>query len=111
MVMSPSLPLIAGTISTVIFASSTLPMVAKAWRTRDVRSYSASSLAMANAGNAVHSVYVFSLPFGPIWILHLFHLVVTLFMLVWYLRHGRDPDRREAGPRSDATGVQLSLSS
>ena len=109
--MSLPLPLIAGTISTVIFASSTLPMVTKAWRTRDVRSYSASSLAMANAGNAVHSVYVFSLPFGPIWILHLFHLVVTLFMLLWYQRHGRVPDQLEAVPNGEPTGAQLSLSS
>lgn len=94
--MSPSLPFIAGIISTVIFAASTLPMAHKAWRTRDLRSYSAGNLVLANAGNAIHSVYVFSLPAGPIWVLHLFHVAVTIFMLVWYLRFTARPRRQEA---------------
>jgi hypothetical protein len=36
-------------------------------------------------------VYVFSLPPGPIWLLHAFHLVTTGLMLVWYLRYERRP--------------------
>lgn len=83
--MPSDLPLLAGSASTVIFAASTVPMVVKAVTTRDMRSYSLGSLALTNTGNAIHSIYVFSLPFGPIWILHGFYLVVTAFLLVWFL--------------------------
>jgi len=86
--MSASMPMLAGIVSTVIFASSTLPMLIKALRTRDLTSYSLGNLALANVGNVVHSLYVFSLPPGPLWALHSFHLGSTVFMLVWYLRFG-----------------------
>ncbi len=49
---------LAGSVSTAIFAVGMLPMVVKAVVARVVRSYSLSSLALANVGNAVHSVYV-----------------------------------------------------
>ena len=78
--------MIAGTVSTVVFAVSNLPMLRKALRTRDVSSYSLSSIAMINAANAVYSLYVFSLPFGPIWGLHTFYLVSCAIMLVLCLR-------------------------
>jgi hypothetical protein len=32
----------------------------------------------------VHSVYVFSLPVGPIWFLHAFYVGSTALMLVWH---------------------------
>jgi len=67
--------LAAGGVSTVVFASSMLPMVVKAVRTRDLESYSLPSLLMTNLGNAVYSLYVFDLPAGPIWVLHTFYLV------------------------------------
>jgi uncharacterized protein with PQ loop repeat len=76
------IPQIAGTVSTVVFAVSNLPMLRKALRTRDVSSYSLSSIAMINAANAVYSLYVFSLPFGPIWGLHTFYLVSCAIMLM-----------------------------
>jgi uncharacterized protein with PQ loop repeat len=76
------IPLIAGTVSTVVFGVSNLPMLRKALRTRDVSSYSLSSITMINAANAVYSLYVFSLPFGPIWGLHTFYLVSCAIMLV-----------------------------
>lgn len=85
--MNIDLPLIAGTISTIMFAVSTLPMLTKAYRTRDLQSYSLGNIVIANGGNAVHSLYVFSLPMGPIWILHGFYLVTTGMMLFWYLRY------------------------
>jgi hypothetical protein len=93
--MDLNLPLIAGTISTVIFALSTLPMLRKAFHTRDLSSYSLGNIMLANGGNLVHSVYVFALPPGPIWLLHSFYLVTTGLMLVWYLRY-------EWRPRADA---------
>ena len=85
--MDIDLPVIAGTISTTIFAISTLPMLLKAFRTRDLRSYSLGNMLLANTGNVIHSVYVFHLPAGPIWALHSFYLLTTALMLVWYLRY------------------------
>jgi uncharacterized protein with PQ loop repeat len=85
--MNIDLPIIAGTISTIIFAISNLPMLFKAFRTKDLRSYSFGNIALANTGNVVHSVYVYSLPAGPIWLLHGFYLVTTAMMLFWYLRY------------------------
>jgi uncharacterized protein with PQ loop repeat len=85
--MEFNLPVIAGMIATSLFALSTLPMVLKAYRTKDLKSYSLSYLLLGNAGNACYSVYVFHLPPGPIWLLHTFYLVVTGLMLIWYLRY------------------------
>src|SRR5918996_6057922 len=79
-------PLIAGTISTIIFATSLLPMLIKARRTRDLASYSLGNILLSNLGNLVHSVYVLSLPAGPIWALHGFYLVSMGLLLLWYLR-------------------------
>lgn len=84
--MAASLPVLAGVVATVIFAGSTMPMLVKALRTRDLGSYSLGNLLLANLGNAVHSVYVFSLPPGPLWALHAFNLASSAFMLTWYLR-------------------------
>ena len=68
--MKGDLPTIAGVISTVIFVVSTLPMLIKAFRTKDLSSYSLGNIATANVGNLVQCVYVLSLPVGPIWFLH-----------------------------------------
>ena len=87
--MHTTLPLLAGMVSTTIFAGSVLPMLVKAVRSRDLSSYSLGNLALANVGNVVHSVYVFSLPPGPLWVLHSFYLLSTALMLAWYLRWGR----------------------
>jgi len=84
-----SLPFLAGVTATVIFAASTLPMLVKARRTRDLSSYSLGNIGLANVGNLVHSVYVLSLPPGPIWALHGFYLCSTGLMLAWYLRYGQ----------------------
>ena len=72
----------AGVISTLMFLGSNLPMVVQAIRSRDVSSYSRGYLVMTNIGNAVYSVYVLSLPAGPIWLLHLLYTTVSAFMLV-----------------------------
>lgn len=89
--MDMNLPVIAGTISTTIFVFSTLPMLLKAFRTKDLRSYSPGNILLANLGNVIHSVYVFNLPPGPIWLLHAFYLITTGLMLVWYMRYERWP--------------------
>jgi uncharacterized protein with PQ loop repeat len=85
--MNTELPVIAGAVSTTIFALSTLPMLLKAYRTKDLKSYSLSNILLSNVGNIIHSVYVFSLPAGPIWLLHSFYLLTTGLMFIWYLRY------------------------
>jgi hypothetical protein len=94
-----TMPTLAGLTSTVIFAVSTLPMLAKAYHSRDLSSYSFGNIVLANVGNAVHSVYVVSLPPGPIWALHAFYLVSSALMLGWYVRYGmrRRPHRPPEG--------------
>jgi uncharacterized protein with PQ loop repeat len=100
--MSIDLPVLAGAVSTVVFASSMLPMVLKAARTKDLASYSLGNLVLANLGNGIHTVYVFSLPPGPIWALHSFYVVISLLMLGWYLRY-RTPASRGARHRQTET--------
>ena len=85
--MNDLLPVIAGSVSTALFAASTLPMLIKAFRTKDLKSYSLPNIALSNVGNVIHSMYVYSLPPGPIWVLHSFYLVTTALMLLWYLRY------------------------
>ncbi len=85
--MELNLSLLAGSISTAVFVASTLPMLVKAARTKDLGSYSLSNIVLSNVGNLIHSVYVFSLPAGPIWALHSFYLLTTALMLVWYVRY------------------------
>ena len=96
---------VAGTLSTTLFVFSYLPMLVKAFRTRDLRSYSAGNLVVANVGNVVHSVYVFSLPAGPLWILHTFYVVSSALMLFWWWRYrSRRPLAVPAEPRAGHPG-------
>jgi uncharacterized protein with PQ loop repeat len=93
-------PVLAGSAATVVFAASILPMLAKAWRTRDVASYSVGNIVLANLGNLLYTVYVLQLPAGPVWALHAFHTLSTALMLVWYVRYVvlRNHARRSVHP-------------
>jgi uncharacterized protein with PQ loop repeat len=93
---------IAGSISTCIFAISVLPMLIKAVRTKDLESYSFPQVLLSNVGNIVHSIYVFSLPAGPIWVLHTFYMVSAALMLVWYLRYAPAAGGARVGQRPRA---------
>jgi uncharacterized protein with PQ loop repeat len=84
--MWSSVPTLAGSLATMVFAFSTLPMLGKALRSRDLTSYSTGNLVLANVGNAIYSVYVFQLPLGPIWFLHGFYLMSSGLMLFWSRR-------------------------
>ncbi len=79
--------LAAGIASSSMFVVGTLPMLLKAFRTRDLKSYSLGNIALSNLGNLVHWVYISSLPLGPIWFLHGFSTVATGLMLFWYMRY------------------------
>ena len=97
--MDTTLPMLAGTVSTIVFVASVLPMLHKALRTRELSSYSFGNIALANLGNAVHSVYVFNLPPGPIWVLHTFYLASSALMLYWYVGSRWLGARATAGPK------------
>ncbi|MFP5282598.1 MAG: hypothetical protein ACLGIF_04005 [Actinomycetes bacterium] len=92
---------LAGTVSTTLFALSTLPMLLRAARTRDLASYSRGQLVLSNLGNLVHTLYVASLPAGPVWFLHAFYLLSTALMLFWHLRHV-PADPRPGRPQNPA---------
>lgn len=96
-----NLPVLAGTLSTLLFAVGMLPMLLKAARTKDLASYSLGNLVLSNVANAVHSIYVFNLPAGPIWILHLAYVVASALMLAWWLRY-REAGRGATGPTASA---------
>jgi hypothetical protein len=85
------LPVVAGAASTMIFMASSLPMLLKAFKTRDLNSYSHGSLLLTVLGNLIHWLYVSSLPIGPIWVLHGFFTLSTLAMLVFYNRYAGVP--------------------
>ena len=96
-------PTVAGAVSAALFASSSVPMIWRAAATRDMSSYSRPHLVITNLGNAVHTCYLLALPWGPIHALHLMHVAVAAFMLLWHVRHasGAGAERtsaRGAGP-------------
>ena len=104
--MSSNVPVIAGIVSTGIFAVSTMPMVAKAARTRDLSSYSGGNLLLSNLGNVLYAIYVFSMPMGPAWALYGFNLTVSATMLVYWLQYRTSRPRTEvATARTGADAV------
>ncbi len=100
---------LAGAFSTAIFVGSYLPMLVKAGRTRDLDSYSRTQLVLATTGNVVNSLYVFSLPVGPIWCLHLFNLGCTLLMLAWHLRYAGRTRLANAGRPDVSTSADTTV--
>jgi uncharacterized protein with PQ loop repeat len=84
---SHSLQVMAGFASSMIFISSNLPMLFKAFKTKDLSSYSLGHLTLGTLGNAVYWLYVISLPLGPVWFLQAFFTLASASMLFCYLRY------------------------
>lgn len=84
-----SLQFIAGSISSLLFMTANIPMLVKAYKTRNLRSYSLSNMVLINVGNILYWLYISNFPPGPIWLLHSFYTVSSILMLVWYLRYER----------------------
>ena len=82
-----SLPMLAGFVSSTIFIGSNLPMLIKAFKTKDLSSYSLGHLALGSLGNLVYWLYVVSLPFGPVWLLQTFFTMASALMLFFYFRY------------------------
>ena len=83
--------ILAGALSSLIFIGGTLSMLWKAWKTRDMASYSVSGLALNTFGNLMNWFYVLSLPLGPIYFLHGFHTIATGFMLIGSMVYRHHP--------------------
>ena len=96
---SELIQVMAGLVSSKIFATSTLTMLFKTMRTKNVDSFSLSSLVLSNLGNAVYWLYVVSLPCGPIYLLHGFYTVAMVIMLVFYVGYH---NRRAVNPGTRA---------
>jgi uncharacterized protein with PQ loop repeat len=106
--MELNFPTIAGFLSTALFALGTLPMLVKAFHTKNLASYSLSNILLNNIGNFIYSIYVFRLPPGPIWFLHSFYLLSTGLMLVWYLQYEGLPNRLRSSDRQATTRFPVS---
>ena len=79
--------IIAGSISSFFFITSNLPMLLKAFKTKNLHSYSLTNILLNNVGNILYWLYISSLPIGPIWLMHTFYTLTTALMLVGYLRY------------------------
>ncbi|GKV71519.1 hypothetical protein AB0N33_18545 [Pseudarthrobacter oxydans] len=101
-----NLPVLAGTVSTVLFAAGMFPMLVKAARTKDLASYSLGNLVLSNLANAVHSIYVFNLPAGPIWVLHLAYALASALMLAGWLRYRETGHEAAAGTTAAGTTAE-----
>lgn len=92
----------AGVISTLMFVSSNLPMLWKAFTTKNLTSYSLGHISLSNAGNLIYWLYLFTLPMGPVWFLHGFNTLVAGLMLVGYLYYqGRSRMPNFVGERGE----------
>lgn len=105
----PQVQIIAGMASTLLYVSSTLPMLSRAFRTRDLASYSFAHIMLTNVGNWVYWLYVASLPVGPIWLLHGFNTTAAGLMLIMYLRYAKGWGRRaqSRAPATPLTTVEM----
>jgi len=84
---SHSLQVLAGFVSSMIFISSNLPMLFKAFKTKNLSSYRLGHLVLGNLGITVYWLYVMSLPIGPAWLLQGFFSIANALMLFCYLRY------------------------
>lgn len=84
-----TLQIAAGSISSLFFMTANIPMLVKAYKTRNLGSYSLSNMVLCNVGNLLYWAYIMTFPLGPIWALHSFYTVTSLLMLIWYLRYER----------------------
>lgn len=96
----------AGSAAAAIFMISQLPMLIKAGRTKDLKSYSLANMVLANLGNLLYAFYVVQVPVGPIWAIHGFNLTTTGLMLFWFVRYGRRPRPSRARPELAASGAE-----
>ena len=79
--------IVAGSISSLLFITSNVPMLLKVFKTKNMHSYSLGHILLNNVGNILYWIYISSFPLGPIWVMHTFYTLTTALMLLWYLRY------------------------
>lgn len=105
--------MVAGSIAGLIFAAGSLNMLVKAWRTKDLGSYSLGQMVLNNLGNLFYWLYIISLPFGPIWFMHTFFTITSLLMLTWYILYRTRPATKKQMTielQYVASGIHMPLS-
>jgi hypothetical protein len=103
-----NIQLISGSLAGFIFAGAHWNMIVKAWRTKDLRSYSLGQIILNNLGNGFYWLYVVGLPLGPIYFMHAFFTLASILMLIWYLLYGQADRPTRA---STAATIRLHLAS
>ena len=98
-----TLQIVAGSVSSFFFITSNLPMLLKAFRTKNLHSYSLTNLVLNNIGNIIYWLYISSLPIGPIWFMHTFYTLTTALMLLGYIRYAH----ANSGWRVPVLGTKL----
>ena len=89
-----ALQVFAGFTSTAMFVAGNLPMLFKAYKSKDLKSYSLGHIALGSLGNLTYWLYIASLPFGPVWILQGFFTLSSMLMFFWYLRYEKGWGRK-----------------
>ncbi|HET9591107.1 MAG TPA: hypothetical protein VFO91_20140 [Anaerolineales bacterium] len=89
-----NLQVVAGFASTLMFMTSNLPMLFKAYKTKNLKSYSLGHIALGNLGNLIYWLYLTGLPFGPVWVWQGFFTLSAALMLFWYLRYEKGWSRK-----------------
>jgi hypothetical protein len=84
----------AGFTSTAMFVTGNLPMLLKAYKTKDLKSYSFGHILLGSLGNLIYWIYIAGLPFGPVWVLQGFFTLSSVLMLLWYLRYEKGWGRK-----------------
>jgi uncharacterized protein with PQ loop repeat len=102
----PSVQVMAGLTSSIIFICSNMPMLDKVIKTKDMRSYSLGQLILGNIGNSIYWLYVRTLPVGPVWYLQAFFSTASGIMLFSYLRYEKKWFRgKRRSPQPHATSA------
>ncbi len=96
-----SLPEMAGFVASSLFVIANLPMLFKAFKSKNLKSYSLLHIGLANVGNIIYWLYIVTFPFGSIWLLHGFNTSVTFIMLVWYLRYNLNIKLRGSSKKTE----------
>jgi uncharacterized protein with PQ loop repeat len=84
----------AGFTSTTLFVTANLPRLLKAYKRKDLKSYSFGHILLGSFGNLIYWFYVVSLPFGPVWILQGFFTLSSVLLLFSYLRYEKAWSRK-----------------
>lgn len=100
--MGATLPILAGMVSRPFSPGACCPCFSRRPARANCPRTASETSPSPTFGNAVHTVYVFHLPPGPIWFLHSFYVVSSALML--YCALSPPPHSRPLGARRNRAG-------